>query len=221
MSNAAEVFVHSSAIVDEGAVVGSGTSIWHFCHVSSKATIGKRCSFGQNCFVAPGVIVGNNVKVQNNVSLYTGTSVHDDVFLGPSCVLTNVSNPRSQVNRRAIYETTEIRRGASVGANATIVCGVTLGRYCFVAAGSVVTKDVQDYALIVGVPGRQKGWISRHGHPLELESGTGVMVCPESGLRYSVNDSGELKCLDVDEEDQLSEEKRIGTKSYREFRTTD
>jgi UDP-2-acetamido-3-amino-2,3-dideoxy-glucuronate N-acetyltransferase len=221
MSCTADFFVHPTAVVDEGAVVGSGTSIWHFCHVSSKAVIGERCSFGQNCFVAPGVVLGNNVKIQNNVSLYTGTTIHDDVFLGPSCVLTNVSNPRSQVNRRAIYEETEILRGATIGANATIVCGITLGRYCFIGAGAVVTKNVQDYGLIVGVPGQQKGWISRHGHPLKRDGKSGVMECPESGLRYALNDSGQLRCLDVGEEDLLPDGKRTGKKSYREYKRLD
>jgi UDP-2-acetamido-3-amino-2,3-dideoxy-glucuronate N-acetyltransferase len=158
-------FKHESSYVDDGAIIGSGTKIWHFSHIQ-KAKIGERCIFGQNVNVADGVIIGNNVKVQNNVSIYTGTVIEDDVFLGPSCVLTNVTNPRSQINRHSLYEKTLIRRGATIGANATIVCGVTLGRYCFIAAGSVVTKDVPDYALMVGNPARQKGWMSRHGHIL-------------------------------------------------------
>lgn len=209
--------VHPSAIVDEGAVIGEGTKIWHFCHISRGATIGKGCSFGQNCFVAADVSMGSNIKVQNNVSIYGGTVIEDDVFLGPSCVLTNVSNPRSQVNRHGIYEKTTILKGASVGANATIVCGVTLGRYSFVAAGAVVTKSVPDYAFMVGVPARQKGWMSRHGHVLEEEEGR-PMACPESGYRYQVGADGLLRCLDLDEESALPEENRIGQKPYRAFK---
>jgi UDP-2-acetamido-3-amino-2,3-dideoxy-glucuronate N-acetyltransferase len=159
-------FVHESSYVDEGASVGAGTKIWHFCHVLSGAVIGERCSFGQNCSIAGGTIIGNNVKAQNNISIYEGTVIEDDVFLGPSCVLTNVTNPRSQVTRRSLYETTLLRRGASIGANATVVCGVTIGRYAFVGAGAVVAKDVPDYALVVGVPARFAGWMSRHGHRL-------------------------------------------------------
>jgi len=178
-------FKHESSYIDDGAIIGSGTKIWHFSHIQ-KAKIGERCIFGQNVNVADGVVIGNNVKVQNNVSIYTGTIIEDDVFLGPSCVLTNVTNPRSQINRHSLYEKTLIRRGATIGANATIVCGVTLGRYCFIAAGSVVTKDVPDYALMVGNPARQKGWMSRHGHLLKDHGPDGVMVCPESGFRYQL-----------------------------------
>jgi len=186
-------FKHESAYVDEGAEIGAGTKIWHFSHVMKGAKIGERCGFGQNVNVDSGVVIGNNVKVQNNVSIYTGTVIEDDVFLGPSCVLTNVTNPRSQVNRHSLYEKTLIRRGATIGANATIVCGVTLGRYCFVAAGSVVTKDVPDYALVMGNPARQKGWMSRHGHILKNPDADGVMTCPESGFRYQIvsNDRGQ------------------------------
>ena len=153
---AAEYFVHPTAVVDEGAVIGKGTKIWHFCHVMKGARIGERCVFGQNVNVDGGTIIGNNVKVQNNVSIYTGVEIEDDVFLGPSCVLTNVTNPRSQVNRHSLYEKTLIRRGATIGANATIVCGVTIGRYAFIGAGAVVTKDVPDYALVLGNPARQR-----------------------------------------------------------------
>src|SRR5262249_27425225 len=148
------------------------------------AKIGKRTNVGQNVNIDGGVVIGSNVKIQNNVSVYSGTIVEDDVFLGPSCVLTNVSNPRSQVNRHALYETTVLKRGCSIGANATIVCGVTIGRYAFIGAGSVVTRDVPDYALIVGNPGRQIGWMSRHGHRLGSPDSAGIMHCPESGLRY-------------------------------------
>lgn len=210
-------FVHESAYVDEGATIGEGTKIWHFCHIQSGAKIGSKCIFGQNCNVANDVIIGNNVKVQNNVSIYTGTTIEDDAFLGPSCVLTNVSNPRSQVLRHSLYEKTLIRRGATIGANATIVCGITLGRYCFIAAGAVVTKDVPDYAFIVGVPGRQKGWMSRHGHPLKPGQ-NGIMVCPESGFRYKENSRGILKCLDLNEEEPLPDDLAKGKADYRAIR---
>lgn len=211
-----ESHIHSTAIVDEGSIVGKGTRVWHFAHICGKARIGENCVFGQNTMVADDVIIGNNVKVQNNVAIYTGTTVEDDVFLGPSCVLTNVSNPRSQVNRRALYEKTLIRRGATVGANATIVCGITLGRYCFISAGAVVTKNVPDYAMILGVPGRQRGWMSRHGHPLKNQDQDGNFVCPESGLRYAEKD-GVLHCLDIDEETPLSLELSVGQKSFRSY----
>lgn len=154
---------HPSAIIDEGAQIGDDTKIWHFCHISPESVIGKQCSFGQNCFVAPGVSIGNGVKVQNNVSLYTGVSIEDDVFLGPSCVLTNVINPRSAVSRKDEYKPTLIKKGATIGANATIVCGVTIGQYAFIAAGAVVTKDVPDYAMMKGVPAKQDGWMSDTG----------------------------------------------------------
>jgi UDP-2-acetamido-3-amino-2,3-dideoxy-glucuronate N-acetyltransferase len=164
------------------------------------------------------VIIGDNVKIQNNVSVYTGIVVEDDVFLGPSCVLTNVSNPRSQVNRHSLYEETRLKRGCSVGANATIVCGVTVGRYAFVGAGSVVTKDLPDYALVVGNPARRIGWISRHGHRLEQVDSTGTMHCPESGYRYQETKPGVLTCLDLDEDTPLPAELSKGTKSYRQFK---
>lgn len=210
------VRVHRTSHVDHGAEIGEGTAIWHFCHISSGASIGENCSFGQNCFVAPGVTIGSNVKVQNNVSIYAGTYIEDDVFLGPSCVLTNVSNPRSQINRKGVYERTVIRRGATVGANATIVCGVTLNRYAFVAAGSVVTKDVPDYGFVKGVPSKQDGWMSRHGHHLSKNGET--MICPESGLRYRFDCAGRLRCIDLGEGDPLPNEQSVGEKSYREYR---
>jgi UDP-2-acetamido-3-amino-2,3-dideoxy-glucuronate N-acetyltransferase len=159
------------------------------------------------------------VKVQNNVSIYEGTIIEDDVFLGPSCVLTNVTNPRSQVLRRALYETTLIRRGASIGANATVVCGITIGRYAFIAAGAVLSKDVPDYALMVGVPARQKGWMSRHGHILKNPDGEGVMTCPESGLRYREDKPGVLSCLDLDEDAPLPDELAIGKVGYDSLKT--
>jgi UDP-2-acetamido-3-amino-2,3-dideoxy-glucuronate N-acetyltransferase len=212
-----EYFVHESAIVDSGAQIGSGTQVWHFSHISGGARIGKNCKLGQNVFVAKTAVLGDRVKVQNNVSIYDGIIVESEVFLGPSCVLTNVSNPRSQVNRKAAYENTLIRRGATIGANATVVCGVTLGRYCFVAAGAVVTRDVPDYALIVGVPGRQSGWMSRHGIPLGSADAAGVYTCPESGLRYREK-NGVLHCLDLDEESPLPEELERSSESYRELK---
>src|SRR6187455_1683917 len=167
-------FRHESAWVDDGCEIGEGTKIWHFCHIQTGAKIGRNCIFGQNVNVAGGVTIGDGVKVQNNVSIYTGTIVEDYVFLGPSCVLTNVTNPRSEINRHRLYETTRIRRGATIGANATIVCGITIGRYAFVAAGAVVAKDVPDYALMVGVPARKSGWVSRHGLPLKAPDGEGI-----------------------------------------------
>ena len=210
-------FKHDSAYVDEGAQIGAGTKIWHFSHIMKGAMIGERCVFGQNVNVDGGVAIGNNVKVQNNVSIYTGATIEDDVFLGPSCVLTNVTNPRSQVNRHSLYEKTLIRRGATVGANATIVCGTTLGRYCFVAAGAVVTKDVPDYGLVMGNPARQKGWMSRHGHVLKNPDPAGVMVCPESGFRYRL-EAGAIRCLDLDEECPLPEQLAQGIQGYDVFR---
>jgi UDP-2-acetamido-3-amino-2,3-dideoxy-glucuronate N-acetyltransferase len=212
------VKIHESAYVDAPCEIGEGTKIWHFCHVQTGAKIGKNCVFGQNVNVANDVIIGNNCKVQNNVSIYTGVELENDVFLGPSCVLTNVTNPRSQVNRHSLYEKTLIRRGASVGANATIVCGITLGRYCFVAAGAVVTKDVPDYALMVGTPAKRKAWMSRHGHPLKNPDANGVMVCPESGLRYQLVHENKLIGLDVDEDSSLPEELSKGMDSYRKFK---
>lgn len=213
-----DYYVHESSFVDEGAVVGPGTKIWHFSHVLSGARIGARCSFGQNCCVSSGVEIGDNVKVQNNVSIYEGTLIEDDVFLGPSCVLTNVTNPRSQVSRRALYEKTHLRRGCSIGANATVVCGVTIGRYAFVGAGAVVAKDVADYALMVGVPARQRGWMSRHGHMLRDPDENGIYSCPESGLRYQEVEKGVLRCLDLDEEASLPEALAVGKVFYDELK---
>ena len=211
-------FVHESSYVDEGAEIGEGTKIWHFCHVMSGAKIGRNCIFGQNVLVANDAVVGSNVKVQNNVSIYTGTIVEDDVFLGPSCVLTNVTNPRAQVVRRGMYEKTIIRRGASIGANATIVCGIEIGRYAFIAAGAVVAADVPDYALMMGVPARQSGWMSRHGHRLGQPGADGIMTCPESGFRYKQVEPGVVRCLDLDEEAALPPELAVGKIAYDQFR---
>ncbi len=190
-------FAHSSAIIDEPASIGTGSSIWHFTHVSAGATLGNGCRLGQNVFIAKGVRIGNNVKIQNNVSVYEGVELEDDVFCGPSCVFTNVTNPRSEIVRRGQYAKTVVRRGATIGANATIVCGTTIGRYAFIAAGAVVTKgDVRDYALMAGVPAKQRGWVSRHGHRLPKPDAHGIMNCPESGWRYQESTAGVLRCLE-------------------------
>ena len=211
-------FKHESAYVDEPVSIGDGTKIWHFCHVQSGAKIGEKCILGQNVNIANDVVIGNNVKIQNNVAVYTGTVVEDDVFLGPSCVLTNVTNPRSQIKRHSLYEKILIKRGASIGANATIVCGITIGRYAFVAAGAVVAKDVPDYALMVGVPGRRVAWISRHGHILKNPDAEGIMICPESGYRYKEVEPGIIRCLDLDEEAPLPAELTEGKITYDEFK---
>lgn len=211
-------FVHESAYVDEGAELGAGTKVWHFSHVLKGARIGERCIIGQNVNIDGGTLIGNNVKIQNNVSVYTGVVVEDDVFLGPSCVLTNVSNPRSQINRHSLYETTRLKRGCTIGANATIVCGRQIGRYAFVGAGSVVTRDVPDFALVVGNPARQVGWMSRHGHRLGPPDASGLMTCPESGYRYKETEPGVLRCLDLDEEKPLPVELSKGSKSYRQLK---
>jgi len=210
-------FVHESAYVDDGADVGKGTKVWHYSHVMKGAKIGERCVIGQNVNVDGGVVIGSNVKIQNNVSVYTGVVVEDDVFLGPSCVLTNVSNPRSQVNRHSLYEKTVLKRGCSIGANATIVCGTTVGRYAFIGAGTVVNKDVPDYSMMVGNPARKIAWVSRHGQRLSNPDADGIMRCPESGLRYQ-EVKGALRCLDLDEEAPLPADMTKGTKTYRQFK---
>lgn len=212
-------FVHETATVDEGSEIGDGTKIWHYSHVMSGVHIGRGCIIGQNCNIARGVVIGNNVKIQNNVSVYEGTTIEDDVFLGPSCVLTNVKNPRSQISRHALFEKTVLRRGATIGANATIVCGLEIGRYAFIAAGAVVTRNVPDYALVKGNPARQAGWMTRHGHPLREPDADGVMRCPESGYRYKEVKSGTLRCLDLDEEASLPEDQAVGKKTYDFFKT--
>ena len=217
-SDEPKYFAHESAYVDEGARVGDGTRIWHFAHVMSGAVLGANCNLGQNVHIADDVALGSNVKVQNNVSIYTGTIIEDDVFLGPSCVFTNVTNPRSQVVRQSLYERTLVRRGATIGANATVVCGVEIGRHAFVAAGAVVTRDVPDYALMIGTPARRDGWMSRHGHRLLDPTDDGIMPCPESGLRYRESEPGVLRCLDLDEDAPLPAELAVGTIAHEEFK---
>lgn len=209
-------FAHESAYIDDNVTIGDGTKIWHFCHVQSGAKIGEKCVLGQNVNIGNEVVLGQGVKIQNNVSVYTGTVVEDFVFLGPSCVLTNVTNPRSEVNRHSLYETTLLQRGCTIGANATVVCGITVGRYAFVAAGAVITGDVSDYALMVGVPARRVGWMSRHGLPLRNPDENGVFTCPESGLRYRER-NGKLHCLDVDEDAPLPNHLTTGTQTYRKI----
>ena len=187
-------FAHETAVVDEGANIGNGVKIWHFSHIMTGATIGEGCNIGQNVVVSPQVTLGRNVKVQNNVSIYTGVVCEDDVFLGPSMVFTNVINPRSAVNRKSEYKPTVVKRCASIGANATIVCGHTLGEYCFIGAGAVVTKDVKPYALMVGNPARQIGWMSQYGHRLEFDA-NGMAKCPESGDLYRLENE-QVKKID-------------------------
>lgn len=176
---------HPTAVIDEGCEIGEGTKIWHFSHIMPNCKIGKNCNLGQNVVVSPEVVLGTNVKVQNNVSIYTGVTCEDDVFLGPSMVFTNVTNPRSAVNRRGQYAKTLVKKGASIGANATIVCGNNIGRYAFIGAGAVVTKEVPDYALVVGNPARQTGWMSEHGHILKFDA-SGTAVCEESKEKYKL-----------------------------------
>lgn len=187
-----EFFAHESAIIDSGCNIGKGTKIWHFSHIMSNCTIGEACNIGQNVVVSPGVVLGKNVKVQNNVSIYEGVICDDDVFLGPSMVFTNVINPRSAVNRRGQYSKTHVGRGASIGANATIVCGHDIGEYSFIGAGTVVTKTVKPYALVVGNPARQIGWMSEYGHRLEFDE-KGLATCPESNEIYQIIDNSVSK----------------------------
>ncbi len=193
METETKYFAHETAVVDSNCQIGEGTKIWHFSHVMSDCTIGKNCNLGQNVLVSPRVVLGNNVKVQNNVSIYTGVICEDDVFLGPSMVFTNVTNPRSAVNRRGQYEKTLVKQGASIGANATIVCGHDIGEFAFIGAGAVITKTVKPYALMVGNPAKQLGWMSEFGHRLEFDD-KGIAVCPESKETYQLTD-GEVKKL--------------------------
>jgi UDP-2-acetamido-3-amino-2,3-dideoxy-glucuronate N-acetyltransferase len=218
MAEQRNYFVHESACVDAPCQIGKGTKIWHFCHIMKDCQIGEDCILGQNVHISSGVTIGNNVKIQNNVSLYTGMVVGDDVFLGPSCVFTNVTNPRAEIVRHGLYEKTVIKRGATVGANATVLCGVELGRYCFIAAGAVITRNVPDYALMMGSPARQKGWISRHGVPLNGTDQNGIMICAESGYRYKAVEPGVLRCLDLDEDAPLPIEMKTGEKSYHQIK---
>lgn len=183
-----QYFAHPSAIIDENCEIGEGTKIWHFSHIMSECIIGKRCNIGQNVVVSPGVILGDNVKVQNNVSIYTGVICEDDVFLGPSMVFTNVINPRSAITRKNEYRKTIVRKGASIGANATVVCGNEIGQYAMIGAGSVITKEVPAYALVYGNPARQNGWISEYGHKLEFND-EGIAVCHESGEKYALTNN--------------------------------
>jgi UDP-2-acetamido-3-amino-2,3-dideoxy-glucuronate N-acetyltransferase len=180
--------IHSSAIVDPGAEIGEGTRVWHWVHVCAGARVGRNCSLGQNVYVAPRAVIGDNVKIQNNVSIYDEVTLEDHVFCGPSMVFTNVYNPRSEVSRKSDYKKTLVRRGATLGANCTIVCGITIGEYAFIGAGSVVNRDVPDFALMVGVPARQIGWMSRHGEQLKLPlKGKGSATCPHTGERYRLS----------------------------------
>lgn len=188
-------FAHETAIIDAGCQIGEETRIWHFSHIMTNCTIGRQCSIGQNVVISPEVQIGNRVKIQNNVSVYTGVICEDDVFLGPSAVFTNVINPRSAVNRKEEFKPTLVRQGATVGANATIVCGITIGRYAFIGAGAVVTKNIPDYALVIGNPARQTGWMSEFGHKLSFNS-EGIAVCPESQERYQLLNEKVFKIKD-------------------------
>lgn len=188
MSDTKNYYAHPSAFIDEGCNIGDGTRVWHFSHIMPNCRIGENCNIGQNVVISPDVVLGNNVKIQNNVSIYTGVTCDDDVFLGPSMVFTNVTNPRSAVNRKNQYAKTHVGKGASIGANATIVCGHNIGAFAFIGAGAVVTKHVPDYALLVGNPARQIGWMSEYGHRLEFDA-KGEAVCPESGQQYKLADN--------------------------------
>jgi UDP-2-acetamido-3-amino-2,3-dideoxy-glucuronate N-acetyltransferase len=187
-----EYFAHETAVIDEGTKIGKGTKIWHFSHVMTGSEIGENCNIGQNVVISPGVKLGRNVKVQNNVSIYTGVVCDDDVFLGPSMVFTNIVNPRSAIIRKDSYVSTIVEKGASIGANSTIVCGNRIGKYSFIGAGAVVTKDVKPYALVVGNPARQTGWMSEYGHKLQFDD-KGFATCPESGEKYRIQDGNVIK----------------------------
>ena len=189
-----DYFAHKTAVIDKGCKIGKGTKIWHFSHIMTGSEIGENCNIGQNVVVSPGVKLGRNVKVQNNVSIYTGVICDDDVFLGPSMVFTNIINPRSQIIRRDNYETTIVEKGASIGANSTIICGNIIGRYAFVGAGAVVTRDVKPYALVIGNPARQTGWMTEYGHRLNFDD-KGYAVCPESNERYHLENDAVSKII--------------------------
>jgi len=208
--------IHPTAVIDKPCEIGSGTRIWHFSHICAGARIGAGCNLGQNTFVAGNAVLGDRVKVQNNVSIYDGVTIEDEVFLGPSCVFTNVTNPRAQVVRRDLYEKTLIRRGVTIGANATIVCSVTIGRYAFIGAGAVVRSDVPDYAMMLGVPAVQNGWMSRHGHILIFDD-AGKATCPESKLQYQLEDS-RVRCMDLEEEAPLPGELAVGEVTYSDLK---
>lgn len=187
-------YSHPTAVIDNECIIGEGTKIWHFSHIMPNCKIGKNCNIGQNVVVSPDVILGNNVKVQNNVSIYTGVICEDDVFLGPSMVFTNVINPRSAVNRKNQYAKTVVRKGATIGANATIVCGNDIGEYAFIGAGAVVTKEVLPFALVMGNPAKQTGWMSTHGHKLKFDS-DGIAVCPESNEKYQLSKNKVIRII--------------------------
>lgn len=186
MTTEKDFYVHPTAVVDEGCEIGKGTKVWHFSHIMPNSKIGENCNIGQNVVISPEVVLGKNVKVQNNVSIYTGVTCEDDVFLGPSMVFTNVTNPRSAVNRKNQYAKTIVKRGATIGANATVVCGHDIGEFAFIGAGAVVTKNIPAYALVIGNPARQNGWMSEYGHKLNFKEG--VAICPESKERYRLQD---------------------------------
>lgn len=192
MADSKNYFAHETAVIDEGCEIGAGTKIWHFSHVMSNCKIGENCNLGQNVVISPQVVLGNNVKIQNNVSIYTGVICEDDVFLGPSMVFTNVINPRSAINRKSEYAKTVVKKGATIGANSTIVCGHDIGRFAFIGAGAVVTKNVPDYALVIGNPARQTGWMSEYGHKLNFNLDF-VAVCPESGEKYRLENGTVIK----------------------------
>lgn len=192
MTDKSTFYAHPTAVIDEGCEIGQGTKIWHFSHIMPKCIIGENCNIGQNVVISPEVVLGKNVKVQNNVSIYTGVQCEDDVFLGPSMVFTNVTNPRSAINRRAQYSKTLVKKGASIGANATIVCGHDIGAFAFIGAGAVVTKDVPDYALVIGNPARQTGWMSEYGHKLKFNE-KNIAVCPESQQQYKLENGKVFK----------------------------
>jgi UDP-2-acetamido-3-amino-2,3-dideoxy-glucuronate N-acetyltransferase len=189
-----EYFAHETAVIDEGCKIGKGTKIWHFSHIMKDSEIGENCNIGQNVVVSPGVKLGRNVKVQNNVSIYTGVICEDDVFLGPSMVFTNVINPRSAVNRKSSYQETLVEKGATIGANSTIVCGHKIGAFSFIGAGAVVTRDVKPYALVIGNPARQTGWMSEFGHKLQFNN-DGIATCPESGQKYRIENTHVFKII--------------------------
>jgi UDP-2-acetamido-3-amino-2,3-dideoxy-glucuronate N-acetyltransferase len=192
MAEEKKIFAHPTAFIDDGCEIGAGTKIWHFSHIMSNCKIGENCNIGQNVVISPEVVLGKNVKVQNNVSIYTGVICEDDVFLGPSMVFTNVINPRSAVNRKNQYAKTVVKTGASIGANATIVCGHDIGKFAFIGAGAVVTKNVPDYALVIGNPARQTGWMSEYGHKLIFDS-EGIALCEESGDKYKFENQCVIK----------------------------